>query len=102
MIILAMDSLLEIHKKVWKLNDIWKVACKRRRYWILGPKNWEDVKYKTKEVDAKVILISIPLGCAPKQLLRLWDIRLEVVAPHIYDRFIGFWGQFLHLDQVLL
>ena len=102
MIIHAVDSLLEIHKKVGQLNDIWKVACKRRRYWILGPKNWEDVKYKTKEVDAKVILFDIPLSCAPRQFLRIWGIGFEVVAPYIYDRFIGFWGQFLHLDQVSL
>ena len=73
-----------------------------RRNLVLGPKKWEDVKYKTKEVDAKVILIDIPLGCAPGQLLRIWDIRLEAIAPHIYNRFIGFWGQFLHLDQVSL
>jgi len=53
-------------------------------------------------VYAKVILFDIPLGCAPEQLLRLWDIRLEVVAPHIYDRFIVFWGQLLRLDQVSL
>ena len=71
-----------------------------RRDSVLGPNKWEDVKYKTKEVDAKVILFDIPLGCTRGQLLRLWDIRLEVVEPHIYDRFIVFWGQFLHLDQV--
>ena len=73
-----------------------------RRNLVLGPKKWEDVKYKTKAVDAKVIFFDIPLGCAPQQFLRLRDIRLEVVAPHIYDRFIAFWGQFLHLDQVSL
>ena len=102
MIIHAVDSLLEIHNKVGKLNDIQKVACKKRRDWVLGTNKWEDVKYKTKEVYAKVILFDIPLGCSPEQLLRLWDIRLEVVEPHIYDRFIVFWGQFLHLDQASL
>ena len=102
MMILVVDILLKIHKKAGQLNDIQKVACKRRKDSVLGPNNLEDIKYKTKEVDAKVILFDIPLGCALGQLLRLWDIRLEVVAPHIYDRFIGFWGQFLHLDQVSL
>ena len=102
MIIRAVDSLLEIHNKVGKLNDIQKVACKRRRDWVLGPNKWEDVKYKTKEVDAKVILFGIPLGCTRGEFLRIWDIRLEGVEPHIYDRFIVFWGQFLHLHQVSL
>ena len=46
MMIHAVDSLLEIHKKVGQLNYILKVAWKRRRDSVLGPNKWEDFKYK--------------------------------------------------------
>ena len=57
---------------------------------------WEAMNVVTTGVGVKGTLFYIPLYHAPGQMLRLYDSRLEVVVPHIYDRFIGEWSQFPH------
>ena len=89
MLIHAVDSLLEIHNKVGKLNDIQKVACKRRTDWVLGPNKWQDVKYKTKEVDAKVIfftslLVALVDNCLDFGILDLRLLNLTYMIGLLY------------------
>ena len=89
MMIDAFCSLLDNHKKERSLNDIWTIMFQRRREQKSGLEKWKVMKFATKGVDVKTILFGIPPGRASRQPLRLQDFMLYVVAPHIYDRFIG-------------
>ena len=54
MMIGALCSLLDNHKKERSLNDIWNITFQRRREQVLGLEKWEAVKGTTKELDFKV------------------------------------------------
>ena len=54
-----------------------------------GPDNWVVVRDETSSHDVKGALFDIPLDRTLGQPLRLKDIKLEVVVPYVYDRFIG-------------
>ena len=64
----------------------------------MGPNKWPTVRDATAGHDVKGTLFDIPFDYAPGQPLRLKDFKLEVVAPYVYDRFIGAWGMFPHHD----
>ena len=49
----------------------------------------------TRKVDAKQTLFGIPPINVSEYSLRLKEFMLEVVAPLIYERFIGAWKEYL-------
>ena len=68
----------------------------------MGPDKWPAVKDATKDIDVKGALFDIPPNLPRGQPLRIKEFKLEVAAPHLYDRFIGAWGMFPHHEQVPL
>ena len=68
----------------------------------MGHDKWPAFRDETKDIDLKGAMFDIPPDCTHGQPLRLKEFKLEVAAPHVYDRFIGAWGMFPHHDQVPL
>ena len=52
--------------------------------------------------DVKGALFDIPPDHDFGQSLRIKEFKLEVVAPYVYDMFIGVWGMFPHHFEVPL
>ena len=95
-------NLLKVYKSIRPLSYLWASTCQRRRADVKGRNDWTIVRDATVSHDVKGALFDIPLNRGLGQPLRLKEFKLEVVAPYVYDMFIGAWGMFPHHDQVPL
>ena len=55
----------------------------------MGLDKWDTMKAATRGHDVKGTLFNIPPDRTASQPLRLKDFKLKVVAPYVYDIFIG-------------
>ena len=98
MMLEVVDNLLKVYRSIGPLSSLWASAYQRRRADVKGPDNWAAVRDTIVGHDVKGALFDIPPNRTSGQPLKLKDFKLEVVAPHVYDRFIGVWDMFPHHD----
>ena len=88
LMLVVVDELLALYKRVGPLSDIWRFPCQRRSDSVMGSDRWEAVKVAIKEHDVKGALFDIPLDHTPGQSLILKDFKLEDTVPYVnvYDQ----------------